>query len=135
MNLFEAIKKNLELCLYYSNQTRIFNMKHVIVSCVAILIISSFLAYLFAEVKKIDEYVISAYWIITLTGILCSFIHTSMKTATIFVVTDCDIGEIIKKSAYFKSISFSMAIDTTVTLLKDSNIQRDVQFTRRLIEW
>lgn len=75
-------------------------MKRVIIICVAILSIASMFTFLFVEAKSMDEYVISAYLIVALSGILCSFIHTSIVTVTVFALMDCDIGEIIEKSKF-----------------------------------
>lgn len=82
----------------------------MIVGCVAILIIASLFTFLFVEAKTMHEHVIGAYFTIALLGTFCSFIHTFTTNAALFVVMDCDIDEIIKKSKFSNSeYQFSMA--------------------------
>lgn len=100
MTLFKTIRKSLALSLYDPNQTRIFDKWRVMVGCAAVLSIASFFTFLFFEANSLDEHVMSAYFAIALSGLFCSFIHTSTKTATMFAIIDWDIGEMVKKSEF-----------------------------------
>lgn len=107
MNLFETIKKNLAMCLYHPNQTRLNDIKRLLAAFMLFLAIVSFLAFLVYEAENMEEYVFSAYFMNVVMTIFCSFIHTSTETATMFVLIDRDIIEVIKKSKFeLKSILF-----------------------------
>lgn len=108
MELFETIKRNLALCLYFSNQTRVFDVKLLSVYFVAVLVVVSHFLYLFYEAENLTEYVYSVYWTTTMLGVLCASIDTRFETATIFVLIDSDIGETVKESEFKVSSYFSI---------------------------
>ena len=105
MKLFETIRMNLAKCLYFPNQVRLFDTKRLLATFIAFLSVISHFLFLFFGAEKMTQYVISAFWTTTILGIFCSFVHTTIKTATIFVLIDCDIGELVKQSE-FKLILF-----------------------------
>lgn len=86
------------MCLYYPNQIRIFDVRRVVVSVVGFLVVASFFAFLFHDADDMAEYVNSAYFCTTILGIYLSFLHTTIKTATIFELINVDMGGTIKKS-------------------------------------
>lgn len=91
---FETIKRNLAMCLYYPDETNIFGIKRVVATFAAFLAVASFFAYPLYEADSMEEYVFSAYFITTLFGVFCSFIHTSFKTEAIFKLADNEMMKI-----------------------------------------
>lgn len=98
MNLFETIKVNLAKCLYFPNQERQCDITRLLVNLIAMFTVVSHLLFLFFGAESVTEYVISGFWTTTTLGTFCSFIHTTIKTATIFVLIDCGINDIVELS-------------------------------------
>lgn len=89
---------NLAKCLYYPNQTNLFNGKRLLAIFVAFSIVVSYTLFLFYEADRIVEYVSSAYLSSTTLGIFLSLIDTTLHTEAIFKLIDNDIKEITKRS-------------------------------------
>lgn len=100
MKFFKTIKMNLAKCLYYPNHTQLFDMKRLLITGAAFLIVVSFFLFLFYEAVSMIEYVSSAYFTTTILGIFLSFIDTTFKTKIIFTIIDDNIGGIVKKSEW-----------------------------------
>lgn len=98
MSFFETIKRSLAACLYYPNQTYFSSLGRLAIICMQLLALFSFSMHLLYEVVNMNEYAIMGFLFTTTFGVLFSFIHTSIKTATIFEFIDNDCGEIIRKS-------------------------------------
>lgn len=98
MIFFETIRKNLAECCYYPNQTHFFGLRRIMFGCTLALSLATLIMCLCNEVDSIDEYVFLAFTITTLSGTVYSFIHTSIKTSTIFVLIDSDCGAVIQNS-------------------------------------
>lgn len=98
MKLFEIIRKNLATCLYFSNQNYIFNVKRLLATIAAFLVVVSFFLFLFYEADNVTEYVSSAYFTTALLGIFLSLVDTTFKTEAIFILIDIDSGEIMRRS-------------------------------------
>lgn len=101
MKLFETIKLNLAKCLYFPNQTNLFNKKRLVVILMAFMAVVSFNLFLFCKANSVIEYVRSAYMSVTLLGIFISFLNTIFKTEIIFALIDINIGETIMNSEYY----------------------------------
>lgn len=88
MEVFEIIKKKLALCLYYREQTQIFDMNRVLAILFGILPLCSLLLFTLFDADNATDYVMSAFLIVAGTGTLISFIDTTLKTAQIFSFID-----------------------------------------------
>lgn len=104
MILFDTVRKSLALSFYAPNQTRIFDKRRVLFGSIVFLSIISFFVFIFVDAHNISEYVMSAYFLTAVTGIFCSFIDTSTKTAIIFKLIDCEFPQIIEKSMFVISL-------------------------------
>lgn len=98
MELFGTIRIILANCLYYPNQTHIFNVERSLVTFAAFLVVVSHFLFLFYEANDITAYVSSAYMTVTVLGVFVSFLNTTFKTKTIFALIDIHIEEIPKRS-------------------------------------
>lgn len=94
---FKAVRKNLRMCSYYPNQTRVFDTKRLMISFMRFLVVVSFFKFFIDDADNMADYVYSAYFTATTFGIFCSFLHTSSKTSTIFILIDTDVGKVIKE--------------------------------------
>lgn len=99
MKHFKTIRKNLASCLYYPNQTRLFDKKRLVASFIGFLIVASFLKFLIDDADNMEDYAYSIYLTSAVIGIFCSFIHTTIKTPTIYVLINDDIGRRFEKGA------------------------------------
>lgn len=106
MKFFETIVMNLAKCYYFPNQKRLFDTKRLLVTIIAFLIVISNFAYLFYEVNTVIGYVRFAYMFVTVLGIFVSFLSTIIKTKTIFILIDSNIGNTITQSEYFLEFYF-----------------------------
>lgn len=97
MKYFKKVRKNLATCLYDPNQTGLFHKKRLMVSFTALLVIGSLFMSFIGDVDNMIDFVYLAYFISAIIGAFCSFIHTSIKTPTIFVLIDDDLGGLIER--------------------------------------
>lgn len=100
MALFKTIKIHLATCLYFPNETHIFNVKRLLATIAAFLVVVLYFAFLFYEADTVTEYVSSAYMTVATLGIFMSLIDTTFKTKTIFALIDNDLRKICRKSSY-----------------------------------
>lgn len=92
MELYKSSKMNLATCLYFPNQTHLFNMKRQLTILAAFLLVVSFFSILFYEADSIEEYVHSAYMTVASLGIFMSLIDTTFENNAIFILIDIVIG-------------------------------------------
>lgn len=100
MTVFETIRKNLAMCLYYPNETHLFDKRRMVVIFVGFLVDASLLAFIVFEANSMEEYAFSAYFVTAFFGIFGSFIHTSTRTPTIFVIIDKDVEEEVNERKF-----------------------------------
>lgn len=88
MKFFETIKLNLDKCGYSPNPTRSFYTKRLLIGLRAFLTVLSNFIFFFYKADNIEQYINAAYFITSNFGIFLSLIHTSSKTAAIFITID-----------------------------------------------
>ena len=98
LKLFKTVKLNLAKCLYFPNQTHLFNTKRLLALFAVFMGVVSFCLYLNYEADRVIEYVRSAYMTITFVGIFISLLSTISKTEVIFILIDTNITKTIEES-------------------------------------
>lgn len=103
MIFFNTIKINLAMCLYYPDQTRIFDEKRLLVMIIYFSAIGSVILFALFEAKIATDYVISMFAIVSALGSLISFVDTSIKTKNIFSLID-KLEDITKERKHWQPL-------------------------------
>lgn len=110
MKVFKTIQMNLAMCFYQPNQTRIFDVKRLLVIFILISGIGSGVLFALFDADNTPDFVICTFVIVTKIGILISFIDTAIKTTEIFSLVDGIVNsiEISKPDIYLHCVHLTL---------------------------